>query len=143
MNLIPGELTGSNGSARFVREGYELAIDPDVMQIEAGALSAASGPAMLGVRPEHLDLGSPESDGVPGVVRFLEPVGSDLFVSVEVGDESVQVRQPPRTTVNPGENVRLVFDPARAHIFGEDQMNLRMSAEPKPDVAVEPVGAED
>ena len=129
MNLIPGELSGANGGTRFVRDGYELAVSSD-MGIDGAALAAASGPAQLGIRPEHLDLGPAEADGIPGVVRFLEPVGSDLFVSVEVGDNAVQVRQPPDRRVATGENVRLTFDPARSHIFDQHQQNLRMAEAP-------------
>ena len=125
MNLIAGSLQRDNGRTRFRCEGFELVVDPAVTGISSEALEGAAGEARLGVRPEHLTLGSLEADGLPGVVRFLEPVGSDLFVSVDVAGQAVQVRMPPDTQVSTGANVRLAFDPARSHIFDADSQNLR------------------
>ena len=125
MNLIAGSLQRDNGRTRFRCEGFELVVDPAVTGISSEALEGAIGEARLGVRPEHLTLGSLEADGLPGVVRFLEPVGSDLFVSVDVAGQAVQVRMPPDTQVKTGANVRLAFDPARSHIFDADSQNLR------------------
>ena len=125
MNLVGGSLERDNGKVSFRFEGYELNVDPAVAGIAPEALDEAVGEAQLGVRPEHLTLASPEADGLPGVVRFLEPVGSDLFVSVNVAGHAVQVRMPPDTQVSTGAGVRLAFDPARSHIFGADAQNLR------------------
>ena len=125
MNLIDGELVQDNGTWSFARDGYKLDIDSSQMGIDPTVLDGAAGSASLGVRPEHLSLTSPDGDGIPGVVRFLEPVGSDLFVSVDVGTKPVQVRLPPDAHVRTGENVRIAFDPARSHIFGSDDRNLK------------------
>ena len=125
MNLIDGELRVDDGRWRFVREGYSLDIDPAVMGIEPGSLEQSAGPVRLGVRPEHLTLAGPDGGGIPGTVQFLEPVGSDLFVSVEVGEHRVQVRMPPDARADRGEAVRVGFDPARSHIFGSDDRNLQ------------------
>ena len=125
MNLIGGALERDNGQTYFRVEGYELAVDPAVSGIAPDVLAEATGDAQLGVRPEHLTLASPDAEGLPGVVRFLEPVGSDLFVSVMVAGHAVQVRMPPDTQVNTGSNVRLAFDPAHSHVFGADSQNLR------------------
>ena len=126
MNLVSGTLEAANGATRFRCEGYELAIDPAGFGIAAADLEAAAGEARLGVRPEHLSLGPPDGEGLPGVVRFLEPVGSDLFVSVMVAGAPVQVRMPPETRVSTGSNVRLRFDPARSHVFDAGGRNLRL-----------------
>ena len=125
MNLIGGSLVRHNGHVSFRCEGYELVVDPAVSRIAPDTLDEAVGEAQLGVRPEHLTLASPDGEGLPGVIRFLEPVGSDLFVSVEVAGRPVQVRMPPDTQVSTGSNVRLAFDPARCHLFGADSQNLR------------------
>jgi len=126
MNLVQGEVRSDNGGWQFARDGYSLPIDPGVMGIDPARLAESVGSATLGVRPEHLTLGSPEAEGIPGVVHFLEPVGSDLYVAVDVGDRTVQVRMPPEAAVSQGDNVRLVFDPAQSHIFGSHHRNLRV-----------------
>ena len=125
MNLLTGDIRLQDGRWQFVRNGYELDLDPEVMGIDREKLGHAVGPANLGVRPEHLIVASPEAAGVPGVVHFLEPVGSDLYVAVDVGDRTVQVRMPPDADVTQGDNIRLTFDPARGHLFGADDRNLR------------------
>ena len=61
-------------------------------------------------------------------MRFLEPVGSDLYLTVEAGGTVVQVRTDPDAAVQPDENVTLHFDPSRVHVFGADSHNLRRDA---------------
>jgi ABC-type sugar transport system ATPase subunit len=128
MNLIAGEVARSDTGYSFVREGYKLDIDPQVMAIDPAVLEESVGTATLGIRPEHLALAAPDGEGVPGLIHFLEPVGSDLFVSVDIGGKPVQVRMPPHTKVKTGENTRVAFDPSLAHIFDSDKQNLRMKA---------------
>jgi len=125
MNLVAGDVQAENGGWQFATAGYTLEIDPSVMGIEASTLQESAGPATLGVRPEHFSLAPPAADGLPGVVQFLEPVGSDLFVAVGVADHLIQVRMPPDAAVSEGDNVRLTFDPAKSHIFGKNDRNLR------------------
>ena len=50
----------------------------------------------LGIRPEDVRLGPPGQDGgIAGNVQLLEPVGSDLYLTVEAGGTTVQVRTDP------------------------------------------------
>ena len=58
-------------------------------------------------------------------MQFLEPVGSDLYLTVEAGGTSLQVRTDPDSTLQAGDNITLLFDPWRVHVFGEDGHNLR------------------
>ena len=125
MNLLPGEVLSHNGGWQFGRDDYRMDIDAAVMGIDPDTLAESAGPATLGVRPEHFSLGPPDSEGLPGRVHFLEPVGSDLYVAVDVGDTSVQVRMPPDSPARQGDNVRLTFNPSTGHIFGTDQRNMR------------------
>jgi ABC-type sugar transport system ATPase subunit len=128
MNLLAGDIRAHEGQWQFVRNGYELGVDPEVMGIDRDRLGESVGRASLGVRPEHLSLASPETPGLRGVVHFLEPVGSDLYVAVDVGERTVQVRMPPDAAVSQGDNVTLTFDPSRSHLFGADERNLRSVA---------------
>ena len=125
MNLIDGVLAKSDSDWVFSREGYSLVTHQEQMEIDGEALAASEGPVSLGIRPEDMRLGESGTGGLPGLVRFLEPIGSDLFVTVDVGPHSVQVRLPPKTQVSIGENIRVEFDLSKAHLFDRHEENLR------------------
>ena len=126
MNLIDGELQNNGTEWVFTREDYRLVIDKVQMNIDEDALLSSKGTVSLGVRPEDMRLASSESKGIPGVIRFLEPIGSDLFVTVDVGSHSLQVRLPPKTQVATGDKVGIEFDYPKAHIFNVDEENLQL-----------------
>jgi ABC-type sugar transport system ATPase subunit len=127
MNLVPGELERANGGFRFHGVGFELGIEPDASRIAAASLETALGDGTrLGIRPEHIRLAPPGTGGIPGTVQILEPVGSDLYVAVEAGGTTLQVRTAPDAVVAVGDNVSLAFDPARAHVFRDDDRNVRV-----------------
>jgi multiple sugar transport system ATP-binding protein len=124
MNLIDGELEGvAGGGWRFRGQNVDVRLSPEALELEGG------GSVKLGLRPEHIKIGAPGQDGgIPGRVRFLEPVGSDLYLTVEAGGGAVQVRTDPDSPLQPDENVSLLFDPWRVHVFGADGHNLRRDA---------------
>ena len=127
MNLIDGELQNNGTEWVFTREDYRLVIDKVQMNIDEDALLSSKGTVSLGVRPEDMRLASSESKGIPGVIRFLEPIGSDLFVTVDVGPHSLQVRLPPKTQVATGDRIEIEFDYLKAHIFNADEENLQLT----------------
>jgi multiple sugar transport system ATP-binding protein len=130
MNLIDGALESVDGGWRF--RGNEVNVPLSTQVLSAPELEheiEARGEVTLGLRPEHIRLGPPGEDGgIPGRVEFLEPVGSDLYLTVEAGGTRVQVRTDPDSPAKPGDNVTMSFDPPRVHVFGEDGHNLRRDA---------------
>ena len=126
MNLIDGELQNNGTEWVFTRSDYRFVIDRVQMNIGEEVLSSSKGTVSLGVRPEDMRLASSKSEGIPGVIRFLEPIGSDLFVTVDVDPHSLQVRLPPKTQVATGDKVGIEFDYPKAHIFNVDEENLQL-----------------
>lgn len=126
MNLIDGELQNNGTEWVFTRSDYRFVIDRVQMNIGEEALSSSKGTVSLGVRPEDMRLASSKSEGIPGVIRFLEPIGSDLFVTIDVDPHSLQVRLPPKTQVATGDRIEIEFDYLKAHIFNADEENLRL-----------------
>ena len=127
MNLIDGELQNNGTEWVFTREDYRLVIDKVQMNIDEDALLSSKGTVSLGVRPEDMRLASSKSEGIPGVIRFLEPIGSDLFVTIDVDPHSLQVRLPPKTQVATGDKGGIEFDYPKAHIFNADEENLQLT----------------
>jgi multiple sugar transport system ATP-binding protein len=132
MNLIDGSLESVNGGWRFRGQDADVPLSTAVLSTpDLEHEIEARSEVKLGLRPEHLRLGPPgEEGGIPGRVRFLEPVGSDLYLTVEAGRANVQVRTDPDATAQPDDNVTLHFDPSRVHVFGADGHNLRRDAPP-------------
>ena len=126
MNLIDGELQNNGTEWVFTRSDYRFVIDRVQMNIREEVLSSSKGTVSLGVRPEDMRLASSKSEGIPGVIRFLEPIGSDLFVTIDVDPHSLQVRLPPKTQVATGDKVGIEFDYPKAHIFNVDEENLQL-----------------
>ena len=126
MNLIDGQLQNNGTEWVFTRSDYRFVIDRVQMNIGEDVLSSSKGAVSLGVRPEDMRLASSKSEGIPGVIRFLEPIGSDLFVTIDVDPHSLQVRLPPKTQVATGDKVGIEFDYPKAHIFNVDEENLQL-----------------
>ena len=91
---------GRGGGWRFRGQDVDVPLSTEVLSApELEHEIEARSEVKLGLRPEHIRLGPPGQDGgIPGVVRFLEPVGSDLYLTVEAGGTTVQVRTDPDAT---------------------------------------------
>jgi multiple sugar transport system ATP-binding protein len=132
MNLISGTLESAGSGWRFRGQNVDVPLSPDVISPrELGYEVEISGEVKLGLRPEHIRVGLPgQEGGIAGRVQFLEPVGSDLYLTVDAGGTLVQVRTDPDSPLKPGEKLSLVFDAWRVHVFGADGHNLRRDAAP-------------
>ena len=132
MNLIRGALESVSGGWRFRGDNVDVALSTDVLSPpELEHEIEAHHDVQLGLRPEHFRIAAPgETGGVPGTVEFLEPVGSDLYLTVAAGGTTLQVRTDPDSPLKPGDNLTLLFDPWRVHLFGADGHNLRKDAPP-------------
>jgi ABC-type sugar transport system ATPase subunit len=130
MNLIAGVLEAVGGGWRFRGQDVDVPLSPEVLSAaELEHEVDARGDVKLGLRPEHVRIGAPGQDGaIPGRVLFLEPVGSDLYLTVEAGGGTIQVRTDPDAPLQQGENVSLLVDAWRVHVFGADGHNLRRDA---------------
>lgn len=125
MNLIPSSVSGSGSSWSVTTAGGSLALDLASMGLTQSTVAAqGSGALLLGVRPEHLSLGA-QGSGISGKVRFVEPTGSDTFVTVQVGGDNVVVRCAAHESAKVGSTVGLAVNSAKTHLFGSDGWNLR------------------
>ncbi|MFN0154005.1 MAG: ABC transporter ATP-binding protein [Gaiella sp.] len=134
MNLIGGSLEASGDAWRFRGTNIDVPLSTEVLSpTEFEHEVAASGDVQFGLRPEHFRIGAPgDAGGIAGRVQFLEPVGSDLYLTVEAGGTTVQVRTDPDSPLQVGDNLSLTFDARRVHVFGADGHNLRRDAPAAP-----------
>lgn len=75
MNLIEGELVDER---TFKFENNEIKIPATVSK----KLKIKKGPAILGIRPEDIDL---DNGNIKGVIKFIEPLGSQTLLHLLVG----------------------------------------------------------
>jgi multiple sugar transport system ATP-binding protein len=101
MNLIRGEISGG----RFLHPSGG---------VMAGI--AHSGPAVLGVRPEEIDLAQGQAD-LTGEVYSSELLGDCLLLSVDIGDTRVIAKLSPWEGREMGSRVGLSLSRARLHLF--------------------------
>jgi multiple sugar transport system ATP-binding protein len=132
MNLISGRLEADGSAWRFLGQNIDVPLTAEAVGTPAPEHKVErTGEVRFGLRPEHFRVGPPgQAGGISGRVEFLEPVGSDLFLTVEAGGTLIQVRTDPDAPLKPGDNVSLLFDAGRAHVFGAGGDNLRRDAAP-------------
>ena len=132
INLLKGVLEQSGSSGwRVVGEGFACGLDSSMIE----RLEQPEGREVsLGVRAEDIGINvappsagsASETGGQTGnkdqsvgraevVVR--EPMGSDLYLTVDVGGTNVKVRTRPDSRADRGEVLDLFFDPGKIHLF--------------------------
>ena len=101
MNLIRGEISGG----RFLHPSGGVA-----------ASTAHSGPAVLGVRPEEIELAQGQAD-LTGEVYSSELLGDCLLLSVDIGGTRLIAKLGPGEGREMGSRVGLSLSRARLHLF--------------------------
>jgi multiple sugar transport system ATP-binding protein len=84
------------------------------MALPPGATAAEGSAVIYGIRPEHWRLAN---DGVPAIVRVLEPTGSETQVMARIADTPVVCAFRERVTARPGEILHVAPDASLAHLF--------------------------
>jgi len=129
MNLLAGDVGFRDGLPYFTAPGFEQSLPARL----AAAVRRASRPgSYLGIRPESIVVrfdGSTapprESSWFAAPVYIQEPLGSDQFLTLEIGGTLVKARTNPDLAVHAGDRVEVAFDPAKLHLFdGETGVSL-------------------
>ncbi|NET37775.1 MAG: ABC transporter ATP-binding protein [Cyanothece sp. SIO1E1] len=72
---------------------------------------------VLGIRPEHLNVGVPAPKNLPVQVNRVEALGSETYLSVTMADIALQARIHPDLIVTPGQEIWLALIPDKIHLF--------------------------
>jgi multiple sugar transport system ATP-binding protein len=115
MNFLEGQL--ETGAGAVVKIGnMPVPIDRYVFS----GSGQHDGPAVLGIRPEHIAFGDgagamPFSHEVD--IEIVEPMGSDTLVWTRLDGQNLSFRVEAERPLQAGDRVRIGFDPARASLF--------------------------
>jgi len=117
MNLISGRICGAE-APRFQSENLDIQLP-----VEAVPAAAAGREICLGVRSEHVLLGS---QGVAGSIQLTEPLGDETLVFFDYGGPSQLVaKYRGDRTFKVGEGINFDFDPKGVLVFdAEDGTRL-------------------
>ena len=112
MNFLPGATVDGGRSFRCGDHALDLA------GYEGGAVLDRPR-AILGLRPEHLDLRHQADPGrsLPAVVEIDEPMGADSLVWLKMDHAQISVRVPVERRLKPGTEVHVHFDMSKASLF--------------------------
>jgi multiple sugar transport system ATP-binding protein len=104
--------------AGFVGSPRINLVAPEVIDAPAGALPAGRK-VVVGIRPEDVTIGAGAAP--PGAkaarVYVTEPMGSETWVTLEIGSERVVGRAPADFAARSGEAAWMRYDPAKLHVF--------------------------
>ncbi|HVY19670.1 MAG TPA: ABC transporter ATP-binding protein [Bauldia sp.] len=80
------------------------------------------GKVEVGIRPEHVRLSAPNdpSASLGGTVQILERLGNATIMYVNTDAGQIVVQDDGDTTTRAGDNVSVIFDPSRVHLFSQN-----------------------
>ncbi len=118
MSLLRGALAREDDCVRFRAPGVDLNLG------SPASLGLADGDfpeAILGIRAEDVTLAPSgsvdERPSFDAEVRLIEPIGSDSFVELAVGDQLIVARVQPDREPALGDHVSVGVAPGRVHLF--------------------------
>ncbi|MBI3957726.1 MAG: sn-glycerol-3-phosphate ABC transporter ATP-binding protein UgpC [Chloroflexi bacterium] len=121
MNLFDGVLENRNDRLVLCTGFAEYALPAQVQaRLPSTHLAGGAAPVVCGMRAEDMtvDLADDESDNhALGVVDLVEPLGSDVFVSVKFGEEMLLARTAPDLPLRETQKVCLKLNLAKMHFF--------------------------
>jgi multiple sugar transport system ATP-binding protein len=110
MNFFNGKLSGGT-----------IEVDGTPVSLNSYEFIAPTeGPAVLGIRPEHVALGE-AARGMPfsveSEIEIVEPMGADTIAWTKLGGQPLTFRAEAEVDLQPGQKVLIGFDPARGSVF--------------------------
>ena len=106
MNMVACQ----RGAAGLSSHGVDLALD----DAHRTALQSAGNEVLYGLRPEAVSFAD---DGLPGSLFLIEPTGPETYAIVDTAVGKITARVPGKVHQRMGDNVKLRWSPADAHLF--------------------------
>ncbi|MFH1339451.1 MAG: ABC transporter ATP-binding protein [Candidatus Omnitrophota bacterium] len=114
MNVIELKVSRDNGKLALTKGNFKLQVPPDCQtQLE----KFVGRKIYFGIRPSHVSLA--EKGQLKGEVLFIETIGEDSFVRINLADAveiNAKIEAP---DLKPGDRVSLNFDPSRMYFFDD------------------------
>ncbi|WP_138469102.1 ABC transporter ATP-binding protein [Poseidonocella sp. HB161398] len=110
MNFLEGRIEGRS----FLWQGQRLDLSGYGFRT-----APQDGPAVLGLRPEHVHTTGPADGGtaLAAQITLVEPMGPETVLWAETGGETLRIRAAGDIHAEPGQAAALAFDMPRAALF--------------------------
>lgn len=119
MNFLPGTVTESSNQVRL-----------DLGSEQVLNLSDAIEPGrriVVGIRPEHLKVGTSAEPGLKTEILFVEHTGASSMITAKGAPELIIIQEG-RSNAAVGDDISLVVSPTKMSVFDE-QTDIRISAQ--------------
>mgnify|MGYP001237963644 FL=1 len=119
MNFLPGQIVVSGEEASFTtKDGASISLQG----YEASTSLRQGGEAILGVRPEHIQIHTEPIPGltIPVTVEIDEPMGADSLLWLKFEQQSLSVRIDADLNCQEGTIYHLEFNIPKSSIFRKD-----------------------
>ena len=125
MNFVSGTLTRQDGLRFVTADTQDRAIRlPDRFAPPEKLLDES---LVLGIRPEHVAVGTHETDGdFPLEVGVAEALGNETLLYFQLGDEPFTTRVAGQRTAAIGQSLALTLTPEHIHLFAVDKMGKNL-----------------
>ncbi|MGE0600012.1 MAG: ABC transporter ATP-binding protein [Dehalococcoidia bacterium] len=126
MNLLEGKLTGTVDDMAVEFSGFRVPIAAE----RARGLAEHLGKKVTGgIRPEDIHdeafiRAQTPGEHISGHVDVTEMMGNERFLYLIVGEDRLMARVDSRTSARAGQNVQLMLDIDRLHLFSEEGLAL-------------------
>ena len=114
MNFFDGQLQNGGDQWLIKGEGYTCEFTPAPTQ---RLTENASANVQIGVRPEDIEVLPSESPTAQATVVVREPLGSDLFLTLELEGVTFKARTHPDARMDRGDCVPIRFRSTKVHLF--------------------------
>jgi len=112
MNFLSGTLAARGNGAVF-RIG-DLAL-PVGVPVDG----PADRPAVLGIRPEHIETTEDPAVAIEARLDLVEPMGVTTLLHANLGGEDLKILSLERPQIAPGAPLRLRFPVGKLHLFDQ------------------------
>ena len=126
MNLVPADVRLEGGSIHVEAEGMGLVLDADGRRFDEPPTNA-----ILGIRPEHIDLvgeePAPGQTVVKTEVSYVEPMGGEALMGLIVGEKEFVARVREPRGVRVGEIVSIGIETRRVYLYDRESERLALA----------------
>jgi multiple sugar transport system ATP-binding protein len=111
MNFLTGQVHRNGGPP-------SVTVADHVMQVADGFDSELDGEVLVGIRAENIRAEvEPFPDALQARTRVVEPLGSHLLITADVGEQPIKITAPSDFPAHPNRELWLRFDPAKVRMF--------------------------